>query len=188
MSEHEKLIDGLRVHINSLGVACCTCGAKTFQAEWHDANCKVRNLAEASDNLDDVAATISRLTEDVERLRLENSDLYAVLESKRENIRRIDVAMHGEAGAARQASACDLIPLARKLRARAEAAEARVKELEGVLTPFADIADLLDAETEGFSETDQLILMLLDYEAARFPVSAFYKTRSALENKKEGDR
>jgi len=107
MGEYEKLIYGLRVHINSLGVACCTCGAKTFQAEWHDANCRVRNLAEASDNLDDVAATISRLTEEVERLRLE-----------RDANHNLAVA-NGER--------------ARDEHARAEAAEARVKELEGVV-------------------------------------------------------
>jgi hypothetical protein len=56
-------------------------------------------------------------------------DYEQVLASKRENIRLIDVAMHGEDGAAKQASGCDLIEPARMLRARTEKAEAEVARL-----------------------------------------------------------
>lgn len=41
----------------------------------------------------------------------------------RRNVRLIDVAMHGDEGAARQASTCDLIDPAHRLRVRAEKAE-----------------------------------------------------------------
>lgn len=54
----------------------------------------------------------------------EISDYEHVLASKRENARAIDVALHGEDGAAAQPSLCDLIEPARRMRERAEAAEA----------------------------------------------------------------
>lgn len=54
------------------------------------------------------------------------------------NVRAIDVALHGEAGAARQASACDLIDPARLMRERAEAAEERMREAEATLQVLAD--------------------------------------------------
>lgn len=47
------------------------------------------------------------------------NDMAEVLEDRKRLTRELDVAMHGEEGAAKQASLCDLIPLARKLRERA---------------------------------------------------------------------
>jgi hypothetical protein len=43
-------------------------------------------------------------------------DYEAVLADKRRLTRELDVAMHGEAGAAKQASLCDLIPMAKRMR------------------------------------------------------------------------
>lgn len=48
------------------------------------------------------------------------ADLNEVLADKRRLTRELDVAMHGEEGAAKQASLCDLIEPARRLRAEVE--------------------------------------------------------------------
>ena len=53
-----------------------------------------------------------------------DKDLDAMYAERCRLAREIDVAMHGEEGAAKQASLCDLVPSARWLRARAERAEA----------------------------------------------------------------
>ncbi len=70
----DGLVTGLRAHITALGVGCCSCGVKTFQAQHHDANCKVRNVAEALDNVDDLADTIAALQQRVAELEQEASD------------------------------------------------------------------------------------------------------------------
>lgn len=57
---------------------------------------------------------------------------------------------------------------------------ARVKELEAALAPFADIADLIDSETEGVAQTDDTELYLNDYLLARWSVSTFTSARAAL--------
>lgn len=64
---------------------------------------------------------------------------------------------------------------------QSQLAEAR-KELE----PFADIADLIDSETEGMSETDELELHFHDYLMASWPVSMFRAARRALTGGKNG--
>lgn len=46
----------------------------------------------------------------------ELQDYKDVLEDKRRLTRLLDIAMHGEEGAAKQASLCDLIPLAERMR------------------------------------------------------------------------
>lgn len=63
------LVAGLRVHIAALGIGCCSCGVKTFQPEYHDANCKVRNEAEALDNVDAIATTIEALQAEVAKVQ-----------------------------------------------------------------------------------------------------------------------
>ena len=62
-----------------------------------------------------------------------NENLEEVLGGHRLLVRQLDVAMHGEAMAARQASLCDLIPLAEELRAKHIAAEARAEKAEALL-------------------------------------------------------
>ncbi len=57
------------------------------------------------------------------------ADYKAVLDDKRRLIRELDVALHGEEGAAEQASLCDLIAPAEKLRAEVTRLE-RVLEKE----------------------------------------------------------
>jgi len=64
-------------------------------------------------------------------------------------------------------------------RNRAEKAEAKLAAAQKALEPFADIADLIDAETEGMAETDELVLHFHDYEFAKWPVSLFRKARAA---------
>ena len=63
------------------------------------------------------------------------------------------------------------------------ALEAKLTAAEKALGPFADIADLIDAETEGMAETDELIIHFHDYEFAKWPVSLFRKARAALGGK-----
>jgi hypothetical protein len=64
------------------------------------------------------------------------AELEEVLADKRRLAREIDIALHGEGGAAKQASLCDLVEPARRLRReRDEAREA--------LKPFSDEAGML---------------------------------------------
>lgn len=60
--------------------------------------------------------TIKDLLAEVERLKGQVADLEEVLADKRRLTRELDVALSGEAGAAPQASLCDLIPIAMKMR------------------------------------------------------------------------
>ena len=62
-------------------------------------------------------------------------------------------------------------------------AEAKLAAAEKSLEPFADIADLINAETEGMAETDELVLHFHDYEFAKWPVSFFRKARAVLGGK-----
>lgn len=64
-----------------------------------------------------------------------------------------------------------------------EVLEAKLAAAENALEPFADIADLIDAETEGMDETDELVLHFHDYEFAKWPVSLFRKARAARRGK-----
>jgi hypothetical protein len=69
----------------------------------------------------DEAPTIERLTRLVQ-------DLQDVLDDKHRLTRELDIAMHGERGAAAQASLCDLIEPAKRLRAKLEAALTDARE------------------------------------------------------------
>lgn len=72
---------------------------------------------------------IETLRAEVERLTALGSDYEEVLADKRRLTRELDVAMHGEDGAAKQASMCDLIEPAKNLRTRAEKAEAALGKM-----------------------------------------------------------
>ena len=67
-----------------------------------------------------------------ELLAAERAGYEEVLADKRRLTRLLDVAMHGEDGAAKQASLCDLIEPAKRMRADNAALTARVKELEQI--------------------------------------------------------
>lgn len=67
-------------------------------------------------------------------------------------------------------------------------AEAQLAEANKALEPFADIADLIDSETEGMSETDELALHFHDYLMASWPVALFRACRQALATSKGGER
>lgn len=68
----------------------------------------------------DVMIEAARLIDGYEEMAKHSRDL----------VRQLDVAMHGEQGAAKQATLCDLIGPAQELRERAEAAEKLVEALQ----------------------------------------------------------
>lgn len=83
----------------------------------------------------------------------------------------------------RREAAARIEKLERENQAAIEAAfasNARIEKLEAALRPFADVADLLDAETEGISDTDELDLYLYDYLAMRYEAADFRTARAAL--------
>lgn len=55
-----------------------------------------------------------------------------------------------------------------------------VRALREALAPFADMADLIDAETEGFSDTDEFDVTFGGHLFLRWPVSHFRRARAAL--------
>jgi hypothetical protein len=73
----------------------------------------------------DYEASILAALEHAPAPTLENgltaSDYEATLTDQRRLVRELDIAMHGEKGAAKQASLCDLIEPARQMRAKIEA-------------------------------------------------------------------
>lgn len=74
-------------------------------------------------NLDEVLAV------DAENDELKVSDYEEVLYVQRDLVRQLDVAMNGEEGAAKQASLCDLIEDARRMRAQLATATGAVDKL-----------------------------------------------------------
>ena len=84
------------------------------EADWQEYKKAAANLLRTPD----IAATG---TDDPP---LTIADYEEVLADKRRLVRELDVAMHGEDGAAKQASLCDLIEPARELRERADKATA----------------------------------------------------------------
>lgn len=66
-----------------------------------------------------------------------------------------------------------------------EALIERMAHLEEALEPFANIADLVDCETEGFADSDELGLYYDKYLFEKFPLSTFYTARAALKDKGE---
>jgi hypothetical protein len=74
-----------------------------------------------AERLCDVIAALKRQLADA----LAVADYEEVLADHRRLAREIDVALHGEDGAAKQASLCDLVPLARRLREERDTLAAR---------------------------------------------------------------
>lgn len=65
--------------------------------------------------------------------------------------------------------------------------KAEVERKDAALAPFADMADYIDAETEGVSDTDELEVMFHDLLFARWPISHFRTARAALTAKGGAD-
>lgn len=59
-------------------------------------------------------------------------------------------------------------------------------ELLKALEPFANVAELIEVDTEGFSETDIFDLTFNDYLFERFTLAQFQAARRALGGKKDG--
>ncbi|WP_181153670.1 Lar family restriction alleviation protein [Brucella pituitosa] len=89
----------------------------------------------------------------------EREDYEEVLADKRRLTRLLDVAMHGEEGAAKQASLCDLIEPAKRMRADNAALTARVKELEAQLAEW-EKADRLVAKALWEKKVESLEIQL----------------------------
>lgn len=78
-------------------------------------------------------------------------DCEEVLADKRRLAREIDIALHGEEGASKQASLCDLVEPAIRLRAI-------VKELEAVNRLLDDTGDLLQARVKELEAENKRLL------------------------------
>jgi hypothetical protein len=70
---------------------------------------------------------------------------------------------------------------------RAEKAEAALAEARKALEPFAEIADLIETETEGISDYDTFDLMLGGFLMERIGVVDFRRARAALTTAAPGD-
>lgn len=68
------------------------------------------------------------------------------------------------------------------------AAEADKARLSHALRPFADMADYLDSETEGFADTDEFDLLYEDHLFHHFKVADFRDARAALSGSGSGWR
>ena len=75
-------------------------------------------------------------------LTAENAYLKEVLDDKRRLAREIDVAMHGEDGAAKQPSLCDLIGPAQRLRSDNIKQQKRIGELTAALVNIRDVRNM----------------------------------------------
>lgn len=63
--------------------------------------------------------------------------------------------------------------------AEIESLRARLAEKDNALEPFAGVAELVDLETEGFSNDDTFELMFNDFLLDRFTLADFRRTREA---------
>lgn len=63
--------------------------------------------------------------------------------------------------------------------------ERRLEEAGKVIEPFSDIADLVDSETEGFSESDELEFWLYDYLLGTCTIAELRAAQSFLSTAKE---
>lgn len=68
----------------------------------------------------------------------------------------------------------------REVLAFVRAMERENAALKEALRAFADISDLVDAETEGFSDDDTFDLMFHDYLLDRLPLHDFRRARALL--------
>jgi hypothetical protein len=74
------------------------------------------------------------------------ADYEEVLADHRRNVRALDVAMHGKDGAAKQASLCDLIPLAKRMREELDDLHWIVEHLVDHVMPDEDCEECAEME------------------------------------------
>jgi len=70
--------------------------------------------------------------------------------------------------------------MVREVTRERDEARAEVERKDAALAPFADMADYIDAETEGVSDADEVDVMFHDFLFAHWPVSHFRSARAAL--------
>lgn len=119
-----------------------------------------------SDNL--TKAIRSRLADRIEALERENAAL-------RDDDAKMQLLHRQE----------DQLIAAERKVAELEADKARLSE---ALRPFADMADYLDSETEGFADTDEFDLLYEDHLFHHFKVADFRAARAALSGSGSGWR
>lgn len=110
--------NGLRIAAGAKEIFVCRVDGSAMRAgidgSWS------RSRADASIDAAFIAharTDLPRVIAEVRRLRAMCDDYELALADKRRLARELDVAMHGEQGAAKQASLCDLVDSARQLRA-----------------------------------------------------------------------
>ncbi|GEM_PF-888390 len=123
---------------------------------------------------DAAQVAVKERTEACNSLYRQNTDLEAKLAAKDARIKELE-----ETKAVIAADKKILLDLAATNGDKVTTLEAKLSAAEKALEPLADIADLIDAETEGMAETDELVLHFHDYEFAKWPVSFFREARAA---------
>ncbi len=120
-------------------------------------------------------AMIADLQAEREVLRGMVADLDQVLEDKRRLVRELDVALSGEDGAAEQASLCDLIGPAKKLRERVHELEAEINHpvSREQLTGLLDSAVLGRKEAERERDELRRVLALIPIESSEHRSESF---------------
>lgn len=73
------------------------------------------------------------------------------------------------------------------LARQAEALQRENAELRKALKPFADVADLVDAETEGVSDDDEFQMHFHDYLMASWKLSIFRRARALIGGENAGN-
>lgn len=102
----------------------------------------------------DLARTLER---ENTALQQQMRDYEEVLADNRRLTRELDVALHGEEGAARQASLCDLIPLAERLRKQLAIANSKLKHYERASPDaYREVVDKLARVMEELRQRESL--------------------------------
>lgn len=85
---------------------------------------------------------------------------------------------------ARYVAACNPVAMREVLAAarKAEALQRENADLREALEPFAEIADLVDSETEGVADNDEFQMHFHDYLMASWKLSMFRRARTLLKD------
>lgn len=73
------------------------------------------------------------------------------------------------------------------LARQAEALQRENAELREALRPFADVADLVDSETEGVADSDEFQMHFHDYLMASWKLSIFRRARALIGGENAGN-
>lgn len=90
---------------------------------------------------------------------------------------------------ARYIAACspDRMGVVLALARQAEALQRENAELREALRPFADVADLVDSETEGVADSDEFQMHFHDYLMASWKLSIFRRARALIGGENAGN-